>query len=152
MWRQCLAARHSRRRPGTRAQKAVLASPHEISRGHRYIVAATFDAPSTDIGSDANGSKATVAGVYRLTPLSCLLVDDANVNGCTSLAPFVLAQMSKYFFTASMHLSEWLKGEDGPPELAVETPFKMAHGIDVWDAMHHDSQFNEVFNRRHGVR
>jgi trans-resveratrol di-O-methyltransferase len=99
-----------------------------------------------DANVEATAEAAGTGGVYRLTPVSSLLVDDVLVNGCTSLAPFVLMQTAKYHVSGFMHLSEWFKGEDGPPELAAETPFKMAHGTDLWGAMHRDSQFNEVFN------
>ncbi|TVU02107.1 hypothetical protein EJB05_52473, partial [Eragrostis curvula] len=81
--------------------------------------------------------------MYSLTPLSRLLVDDVLVNGCTSLAPFVLSQITKYHVTAAMHLSEWFKGDD---KGVAEMPFKAAHGMDFWEAMRDDLQFNGVFN------
>lgn len=81
------------------------------------------------------------SGMYRLTPLSRLLVDDARANGCTSLAPFVLAQTNRYHVGAAMHLSEWFKGGRDDDD----TPFRMAHGTDQWDAWRRDPQVNKVF-------
>ncbi|TVU02075.1 hypothetical protein EJB05_52441, partial [Eragrostis curvula] len=83
-------------------------------------------------------------GMYSLTPLSRLLVDDVLVNGCTSLGSFVLSQTTKYGVTAAMHLSEWFKSDD---DSAAEMPFRTAHGgMDFWDATRGDQRFNDVFN------
>lgn len=89
----------------------------------------------------------TGKGTYSLTPLSRLLVDDIHVNGCTSLAPFVLTRTTKYQIAAATHLPEWLKGEDGAATpVPAETPFMAAHGIDIWEALRRDPQFSEIFN------
>ncbi|GJN16053.1 hypothetical protein PR202_gb03003 [Eleusine coracana subsp. coracana] len=80
---------------------------------------------------------------YRLTPLSRLLVDDdAAVNGCTSLAPFVLSQTTKFHVGAALRLSDWFKG--GAAE--AEMPFRMAHGTDPWDAMRRDPVVSKMFH------
>ncbi|KAF0900916.1 hypothetical protein E2562_036919 [Oryza meyeriana var. granulata] len=59
-------------------------------------------------------------GIYHLTPLSCLLVDDGvsgiGVHG--SLSPFVLSQTTKHHVSAAMHLSEWFMTED--KEVAIQ--------------------------------
>ncbi|TVU03246.1 hypothetical protein EJB05_51215, partial [Eragrostis curvula] len=51
--------------------------------------------------------------------------------------------ITKYHVTAAMHLSEWFKGDD---KGVAEMPFKAAHGMDLWEAMRDDLQFNGVFN------
>ncbi|TVU02065.1 hypothetical protein EJB05_52431, partial [Eragrostis curvula] len=84
-------------------------------------------------------------GMYSLTPLSRLLVDDILVNGCTSLGSFVLSQTTKYGVTAAMHLSEWFKSDNDGAE--AEIPFRTAYGgMDFWDATRGDQRFNNVFN------
>ncbi|TVU02090.1 hypothetical protein EJB05_52456, partial [Eragrostis curvula] len=83
-------------------------------------------------------------GMYSLTPLSRLLMDDVLVDGCTSLGSFLLSQTTKYGTTAAMHLSEWFKSDDSA---AAEMPFRTAHGgMDFWDATRGNSRFNDVFN------
>jgi hypothetical protein len=82
---------------------------------------------------------------YRLTPVSRLLVDDAAVNGCTSMSPLVLSQTTKYHVTAAQHLPDWFVG--GGEDDGAETPFKMAFGgVGPWDVARSDPRFNEVFN------
>jgi hypothetical protein len=102
----------------------------------------TADVPAT--GECANGG---AAGTYRLTPLSRLLVDDdtgVRSDRCTNLSPFVLFQTNRYAVTAALHLSEWFMRDEG--SAAVETPFKMAHGMDLWSIMTCDPDINQVFN------
>jgi hypothetical protein len=70
-------------------------------------------------------------------------MDDATVNGCTSLSPWVLWQTTRYHVTVAQHLPEWFLGGDGAA--AFETPFRMAYG-GPWDAARSDPHFNEVFN------
>lgn len=84
--------------------------------------------------------------VYRLTPLSRLLVDDGartagGADGCTDLSSFVLSQTTRYHVTAALHLPEWFKSE-----AAAEMPFRMAHGADPWKVFARDQEINEVFN------
>ncbi|KAK3126626.1 hypothetical protein QOZ80_7AG0559530 [Eleusine coracana subsp. coracana] len=88
-------------------------------------------------------SPTTTAGgsVYRLTPLSRLLVDDVHVNGCTNLSPFVLAQTSRYHVRSAMHLAEWFKGGGAAVD---DTPFTLAHGMTPWDACRRDPQINKI--------
>jgi hypothetical protein len=96
----------------------------------------------------SHDSDAAADAAYRLTPVSRLLVDDAAVNGCTSLSPWVLSQTTKYHVTAAQHLTAWFTagGGDGAAP-AVETPFKMAFGgADPWEAARSDPRFNDVFN------
>ncbi|KAF8706444.1 hypothetical protein HU200_030715 [Digitaria exilis] len=87
-------------------------------------------------------------GVYRLTPMSRLLVDDATVNGCTGLSPLVLSQTTSYHVAVAQHLSEWFTTiTDVGLNLTDETPFQMAYGgMGPWEAARSDARFNEVFN------
>ncbi|GJN03686.1 hypothetical protein PR202_ga21158 [Eleusine coracana subsp. coracana] len=88
--------------------------------------------------------------VYRLTPLSRLLVDDdVAVNGCTSLAPFVLSQTTRFHVGAALRLSDWFKqgaDDDSGGAPAAEMPFRMAHGTDPWDAMRRDPVVSKMFH------
>ncbi|OEL17269.1 Tabersonine 16-O-methyltransferase [Dichanthelium oligosanthes] len=114
-----------------------------LPRLMRFLAATgivALDAPSADDES-ATGKAMAVTSLYRLTPVSRLLVDDVGTN----LSAFVLAQTTKYHLTASMHLSEWFEGVDGATA-ARQMPFKMAHGMYVREALQCDLQFNEVLN------
>ncbi|KAL6858761.1 hypothetical protein ACP4OV_017763 [Aristida adscensionis] len=113
----------------------------------------SLDVPSSaaDECAAAGDDEAPAASVYRLTPVSRLLVD--GVDGRTSLSPLMLLQTSKYQVTASLHLSAWFEGEDAAaaapaPAAAVETttPFRMAYGADLWGAMRGDPQLSKVLN------
>ncbi|TVU05653.1 hypothetical protein EJB05_48824, partial [Eragrostis curvula] len=98
-------------------------------------------------GIIAHDTSAIGEDVYRLTPLSHLLVDDVLVNGCTSLASFVLTHTWKPTVTAAMHLSDWFKGDDGPAALVpAEMPFKTAYGMDMWELMRGHPKLNDAFN------
>ncbi|XP_051188703.1 flavonoid O-methyltransferase-like protein Os11g0303600 [Lolium perenne] len=102
----------------------------------------TVDFPTT--GECANGG---ADGTYRLTPLSRLLVDDdtgAGADRCTNFSPFVLSQTNRYLVTAALHLSEWFESDEG--SASAGTPFKMAHGTDLWTIMSRDPTINQVFN------
>jgi len=104
----------------------------------------TLDVPAPGEGGD----EAAAAGVYRLTPVSRLLVDDdVGGNMCASLSPFVLMQVNKYHVMPSLHLSAWFKGDDDDGQLMpAETPFKMAYGSRHGHMVGRDLQFNEIFN------
>lgn len=89
----------------------------------------------------------TTGGVYSLTPVSRLLVDDA-VNGsrrCPSLSPFVLGYINGYDVTAALRLSEWFKGGD-QAAVEAEAPFRMVHGTDIWGVHARDAERSKVFN------
>uniref|UniRef100_A0ACD5X9P1 Uncharacterized protein n=1 Tax=Avena sativa TaxID=4498 RepID=A0ACD5X9P1_AVESA len=94
-------------------------------------------------GECRNGESTSI--IYRLTPVSRLLVDEAGAKQpWLSLSSFVLSQTTKYHVGAAMHLSDWFKSDDGTA--AVEMPFRMAHGTDLWGVMDHDPKMNQVFN------
>ncbi|KAL6643109.1 hypothetical protein ACP70R_021290 [Stipagrostis hirtigluma subsp. patula] len=109
-------------------------------------VLALDNAPACPVAAARAGDS---GGVYRLTPLSRLLVDadDVRANGCASLAPFVLAQTNRYHVGAAMRLSEWFKGAgDGDGDGGDgDTPFRLAHGTGQWDAWRRDPEVNKVF-------
>uniref|UniRef100_A0A0D9X6C3 O-methyltransferase domain-containing protein n=1 Tax=Leersia perrieri TaxID=77586 RepID=A0A0D9X6C3_9ORYZ len=117
--------------------------PH-LPRLMRFLVAVgifSLDIPTIEVETTEKA-----VGIYRLTPLSRLLVDDAisGVDGHGSLSPFVLSQTTKYHVSAAMHLSDWFMSED--KEVAIEMPFKAAHGTDLWGVMGRDANMNKVFN------
>uniref|UniRef100_A0ACD5Z9L5 Uncharacterized protein n=1 Tax=Avena sativa TaxID=4498 RepID=A0ACD5Z9L5_AVESA len=80
-------------------------------------------------------------GLYGLTPVSRLLVDDHSSGG--GLSPFVLSQTSKHHVGAAMHLPDWFQSDDP----ALETPFTMAHGIDLWGVMGRGGDAADAMNR-----
>nr|CAB3490811.1 unnamed protein product [Digitaria exilis] len=99
------------------------------------------------LAHDHHDSAAGGDGVYRLTPMSRLLVDDATVNGCTSLSPWVQFQITRYHVLAAHHLSEWFTTTMASASAVDETPFQMANGgMGPWEATRSDQRFNELFN------
>ncbi|CAM0877519.1 unnamed protein product [Alopecurus aequalis] len=112
-----------------------------LPRLMRFLAASgifTVDIPA--IGEYMDGE---ATSIYRLTPLSRLLVDEAGDNQPrASLSPFVLSQITKYHVTAAMHLPDWFKSDDN----IAEMPFRMAHGTDFWGVTDRDPKMNKVFN------
>uniref|UniRef100_A0A0D9V1T6 O-methyltransferase domain-containing protein n=1 Tax=Leersia perrieri TaxID=77586 RepID=A0A0D9V1T6_9ORYZ len=90
--------------------------------------------------------------VYRLTPVSRLLVTDDDNTGPdghdTSLSPLVLASMTRFQVNAALHLANWFgietTGEE--EEMPESTPFVLADGTDFWGITSRDPEFNRVFN------
>lgn len=114
-----------------------------LPRLMRYLAA--FGIFTVNVPAAGEGADGEKASVYGLTPVSRLLVDDAGANGsCGSLSPFVLSQTTKYHVKAAMDLPEWFMSDDGAA--AVEMPFRMAHGTDLWGVMDRDPKMNQVFN------
>lgn len=73
--------------------------------------------------------------VYRLTPVSRLLVNDAAINGGTCRSPHVLFATSPSHIAASAQLHQWLLQEE------AESPFSMAHGGEgFFDVVTRDGQ------------
>uniref|UniRef100_J3MRW6 O-methyltransferase domain-containing protein n=1 Tax=Oryza brachyantha TaxID=4533 RepID=J3MRW6_ORYBR len=114
--------------------------PH-LPRLMRFLTAVGIF--SLDMSTTEEEITQKVTCMYRLTPLSRLLVDN-SISGHGSLFPFVLSQTTKYHVSAAMHLSEWFMTED--KEVAIEMPFRAAHGTDLWGVMARDANMNEVFN------
>ncbi|WVZ62461.1 hypothetical protein U9M48_012210, partial [Paspalum notatum var. saurae] len=121
-----------------------------LPRLMRFLTATgiiALDSPSADDDNTATVGGRVMVDMYRLTPVSCLLVDDVGAKGqgyCTNLSPFVLSLTTKYHLTASMHLAEWFEGLDG--ETRAPMPFKMAYGTDLWEYLRHDPHVSEAFN------
>ncbi|CAN6271842.1 unnamed protein product [Urochloa humidicola] len=82
------------------------------------------------------------AGVYSLTPVSRLLVEDID-KAQTCLSRCVVLSTSPFHFGASQCLAEWLKKED---DAAAETPFMMAHGAGLFAYTAKDLEFGALFN------
>ncbi|KAL6870631.1 hypothetical protein ACP4OV_014479 [Aristida adscensionis] len=107
------------------------------------IVAALDDAAASAGGEAAAGGDDGGAVVYRLTPMSRLLVDD---DGCGGLSPWVLSQTTRQLVAAAQCLSGWFMGDDAAAA-ATAMPFEMAHGgVGPWDAARGDPEFSRVFN------
>jgi hypothetical protein len=86
-------------------------------------------------------------GVYCLTPVSRLLVDDVVVDGGGDTAcqsQFTVAATSPFHFAASQRLREWLQSE--VDHAAAETPFVMAHGAGFFGVAGRDLEFGALFN------
>ncbi|KAK3123941.1 hypothetical protein QOZ80_8AG0638320 [Eleusine coracana subsp. coracana] len=68
------------------------------------------------------------AGVYCLTPVSCLLVEDDIT------------------FRASQCIAEWLvAGNEDDDDGAAETPLMMTYGMSLYDLVGHDTEFGTLF-------
>ncbi|RCV04986.1 hypothetical protein SEVIR_1G044900v4 [Setaria viridis] len=87
-------------------------------------------------------------GVYHLTPVSRLLVEDNAKGGKACLSQFALLATSPFHFRASQLLSEWLESED---DAVAETPFMMAHGAGFFPYTARDLEFGELFNGAMGA-
>ncbi|PAN04584.1 hypothetical protein PAHAL_1G077200 [Panicum hallii] len=70
--------------------------------------------------------KESEAGVYSLTPVSRLLVEDDAEGGRACLSPFAILATSPFHLRSSQRLTEWMENEE--EDAAAETPFMMAHG------------------------
>lgn len=81
------------------------------------------------------------SGIYGLTPVSRLLVDDNSVQGLSS---FVLSQTNKYHVTAALSLPDWFMSDEGTA--SVDMPFRMAHGMDPQGVMARDPKINQLLN------
>ncbi|CAO2194812.1 unnamed protein product [Urochloa humidicola] len=93
------------------------------------------------------------AAVYRLTPVSLLLVHDAEANGgaCMSRVATSAATLPTSLM-AYLRLDEWFKsaGGGGAPATETTTPFMMAYGVDYWAAASRDPERNAFFNELMG--
>uniref|UniRef100_A0A0E0BI95 O-methyltransferase domain-containing protein n=1 Tax=Oryza glumipatula TaxID=40148 RepID=A0A0E0BI95_9ORYZ len=94
------------------------------------------------------------AGMYRLTPLSWLLVEGEGaapvVDGHPSQVLVVLAATSRHCVEAAMGLADWF-GKDLPPSSSVPpSPLKEVHGAALFEESmanldpESDSMFNEA--------
>ncbi|TVU06470.1 hypothetical protein EJB05_49687, partial [Eragrostis curvula] len=67
--------------------------------------------------------------MYRLTPVSLLLVDDIPVDNHTSQTALVLAATSKHCVEAALGLANWFR-KDGTPSCS---PFEDVHGAALFE-------------------
>lgn len=88
------------------------------------------------------------AGVYCLTPVSRLLVEE-GVGGQTCLSQFAVMVTSPFHFMSSQRLPEWLKNEDDAA--SAETPFMMAHEAGFFTYTARDLEFGALFNEAMGA-
>ncbi|GJN04078.1 hypothetical protein PR202_ga21594 [Eleusine coracana subsp. coracana] len=88
------------------------------------------------------------AGVYCLTPVSRLLVeDDTSGGGHTSCqSPLVLLCSTPFHFGASQRMAEWLiAGNEDDDDGAAETPLMMTYGMSLYDLVGRDTEFGTLF-------
>uniref|UniRef100_J3N7N8 O-methyltransferase C-terminal domain-containing protein n=1 Tax=Oryza brachyantha TaxID=4533 RepID=J3N7N8_ORYBR len=90
-------------------------------------------------------------GVFRLTPLSWLLVEGAApmVDSHPCQVPVALAATSRHCVEAAMGLAEWFRKEAAPSAPAPPSPFEEAHGAALFEESmaeldpESDAMFNE---------
>ncbi|KAL6875679.1 hypothetical protein ACP4OV_013192 [Aristida adscensionis] len=71
------------------------------------------------------------ADVYRLNPLSCLLVEEGvDADEHTPQTCFVLAATWRHYMEAALGLAEWFKKDVEPP---IPSPFEDIHGAPLFD-------------------
>ncbi|GJN15589.1 hypothetical protein PR202_gb02513 [Eleusine coracana subsp. coracana] len=88
------------------------------------------------------------AGVYCLTPVSRLLVeDDTSGGGHTScLSSLALLFNTPFHFKASQRMAEWLiAGNKDDDDGAAETPLMMTYGMSLYDLVGRDTEFGTLF-------
>lgn len=98
-----------------------------------------------DVVEANGGGEAGV--VYRLTPVSRLLVHDVEANGggaCLSQFVTSVTALSSNL-AAYLRLDEWFKSEDG--DASAETPFMMAYGQGFWAADGCDAERSARFDQ-----
>lgn len=85
------------------------------------------------------------AEIYRLTPVSILLVDDIPADNHTSQTALVLAATSRHCLEASLGLASWFRKEVTSPS----SPFEEAHGAALFDESmtRLDEKSDRLFNQ-----
>lgn len=73
---------------------------------------------------------ATDVEIYRLTPMSHLLVDDVPVDNHTSQTTLVLAATSRHCVEAALGLADWFRKDVSLP---LPSPFEEVHGAALFD-------------------
>ncbi|CAO1944821.1 unnamed protein product [Urochloa humidicola] len=117
-----------------------------LSRLMRFLVALR-------VFTKEQGGEAGV--VYRLTPVSLLLVHDAEANGGACMSQFATVATDLPSDTmACLRLDEWFKsdgtGAGASPPADTTTPFMMAYGTDYWTAARRDAERSAIFNELMG--
>ncbi|KAL6658405.1 hypothetical protein ACP70R_003991 [Stipagrostis hirtigluma subsp. patula] len=88
----------------------------------------------------------TEVEVYRLTPMSHLLVDDVGIENHTTQATLVLAATSRHCVEAAIGLTDWFKKDMVPP---LASPYEEVHGAALFDESmtRLDAEFDMVHNQ-----
>ncbi|TVU25738.1 hypothetical protein EJB05_28244, partial [Eragrostis curvula] len=91
----------------------------------------------------ADNSTETV--IYRLNPLSCVLVDGVVVDGNAHQKAIVLATNSRHYIEAALSLSDWFR-KDMP--VRSKSPFEQLHGAALFEESmaRLDPESHEIFN------
>ncbi|OEL16169.1 hypothetical protein BAE44_0022811 [Dichanthelium oligosanthes] len=58
------------------------------------------------------------------------------------LSPYLTMMFITTFVTPFLCLGDWFQHEMPDP-----SPFKMTHGLDIWDLADHDASFEELFDK-----
>jgi len=74
----------------------------------------------------ANGDGAAAEAVYRLNPLSWLLVEGVESEDHTYQKYFVLATVSQHYVDAGLSLADWFRKDLPEP---LPSPFECLHGV-----------------------
>ncbi|CAN6166053.1 unnamed protein product [Urochloa humidicola] len=130
------------RRAGGEASPDDLAATLSLSRSklpHLHRVMRVLAA--SGVFAEAAGED---GGVYRLTPVSTLLLTDACGAGCRSLQQLVRFELSPFCLSPATNLAEWFAKDDDGDE--SETPFAMTFGTEFWDFCGRNPGFSEFFN------
>ncbi|CAD6204713.1 unnamed protein product [Miscanthus lutarioriparius] len=100
----------------------------------------------TEDDVQANGG-GEAGGVYRLKPVSRLLVHDVEANDGACLSQFVTSVTAlSSNLTAYLRLDEWFKS-DGGDSSSADTPFMMAYGQGFWAADGCDAERSARFDQ-----
>ncbi|CAN6318590.1 unnamed protein product [Urochloa humidicola] len=111
------------------ASKVTLLHPSKIPSLRRVMRALTLAGFfSVDDGGDEP--------VYGLTPASRLLLGGSGMN----VTPFLTLMLDTAFVSSFLDLGEWFRHES--PDTS---PWKMAHGQDIWDQTNQDARFGKLF-------
>jgi hypothetical protein len=85
---------------------------------------------------------ATDVEVYRLTPLSHLLLDGVTVDGHPSQTSVVLAATARHCVEAALGLTDWFRKD------VAGSPFQDLHGVNLFDGSmaEEEPEIDAVFN------
>ncbi|CAO2182781.1 unnamed protein product [Urochloa humidicola] len=128
--------------------RAALSLPQarqaHLSRLMRLLAALGLFVREDKCGGDADV-------VYSLTPVSLLLVHDAEANGGACQSQFASSATAlSANLMAYLRLDEWFRSGGGGAPASETTPFMMAYGTDYWDATGGDSERGARFHEQMG--
>ncbi|KQK15436.1 hypothetical protein BRADI_1g22757v3 [Brachypodium distachyon] len=84
-------------------------------------------------GAAGSSSSSSTAAVYRLVPLSYLLVEGVRIDGEASQRAVVLAATSRHYLEAALGLADWFRKDVQLPGAEVPAPFEDVHGARLFE-------------------